>query len=142
MRIESSALALLMILAGVCGACAADAQTYACIATLESMHQDGAPSFQYEPDPTKATFVLQIGRTVHPDAVWCNVEKQTGFGVAYCKFPFQAAAGQMVYYGEDTSAFRGYFPYDYFELFDDNHFIWSRAVSSGVDIQSGVCQKN
>ncbi len=120
---------------------------YLCTVGLVSMHNDGAPSFQDTPKEPQ-TLKINVTRAKSPDNVWCETEvKPHMFRNAYCKLPYQAvvrdasAGVDSTLYGDDEQrgVFRGYFPYEYFIILKDWHFIWSQGLQSGVLIKSGVC---
>ncbi|HEY4112702.1 MAG TPA: hypothetical protein VGM17_01465 [Rhizomicrobium sp.] len=119
-------------------------QTYACVATLETVHQDGGPSFQHQLKPAISAFVLKIGKAPTRDVVCAGIKPGTFFA-ALCKFPLRATAQHLSYYGQneaDAETFRGLMPWDYFVLYHDQHFLWSVPVDKGVSIRSGTCTAN
>ena len=117
--------------------------TYACLATLISIHSDGSPSIQSKPQAEKSPFKLQIRKKAQHDSLWCDSQtKPTGMLLAYCNAPFEAQVDGNYFYGDDTTQFRGHIATNYFFLFPDNHFLWSHHIGDGVVIQTGVCKSN
>lgn len=117
----------------------AETHLYACVTTLITLHEDGGSSSQ-GPPKTADSFLLKIHPTKVPDPLWCEYgTNPQGFRRAYCQLSYQAELRGVSLYGENTSIFRGYLPWRYFALFDDNHFLWSEPAPNGVIISSGIC---